>query len=200
MSIRNEEWRLDRVRRLTMEILDQAALFSAEYGAPTAETRAWASLVNEQVQEWFAYLRSQRSVKPSARSPLRPTAEQIEQARFEMEANKRKLTGEQLARKHARWRRLWVRSRAAVVAFEMQLRDAVGEERAWAERIANELHSMVVELRHSMECEHPGMPAVNDIDTMEIVTAILLVDELDEEEANGDHFGQRDETPTDPVS
>jgi len=35
---------------------------------------------------------------------------------------------------------------------------------------------------------------------MEIVAAILLVDELDGDEANGDLFGQRDETPNDPVS
>src|SRR6266496_920145 len=49
MLIRSEEWRLDRERRLYDALLNETALFAADYTVATAETHAWATLVVKEV-------------------------------------------------------------------------------------------------------------------------------------------------------
>lgn len=179
MPIRSQEWRNDRVRRLNDAIVEEAAQFDADFGVVTPEDRAWSKLMDNEIQEHVAYLRGKRDTRP-ARRVLRPSEAEIERARVELEATKHEISSEQLADKKARWRRLWVRSFAAITGFECQQQDAVGEERAWADRISNEMLAMVARLRHAMERDHPGMPPIDDIETMEIVRALLLDDDDDD--------------------
>lgn len=185
MPIRSKEWRIDRVHRLSNAILDEVAEFEADFGLVTPETRAWSQLVHKDIQEHIAYLRGKRDTPPPPARRVRPSEAEIERARLELEATKQELTSEQLAEKKARWRRLWVRSLAAITGFQYQQRDAVGEERAWADRIANEMHAMVARLRHTVESDHPGMPPIDDIETTEIVRAFLLADDDDDRHDEG---------------
>jgi hypothetical protein len=184
MRIGSQEWRIDCVHRLSNAIFEEAAGFDADFGVATPVGRAWAKLVVDDVQEHVAYLRGQRDTRPPRRV-RRPSEAEVERARLEMEATKQEPTPEQLTDKKARWRRLWVRSFAAIMAFEWQQQDAVGEERAWADRVADEAYVMVAQLRRTMEAEYPGMPPTGDIETAEIFRAFLL-DALDAL----DHDGQ----------
>lgn len=194
MSIRSREWRIDRVHRLRNAILKEAAEFDADFGVTTPEVLAWSQLVHKDIQEHVAYLRGKRDTQPPpVRRVLRPSEAEIERARLELEATEQALTSEQLAKKKAGWRRLWVRSLAAITGFRYQQRDAVGEERAWADRIANEMHAMVARLRHAMESDHPGMPAIDDIETTEIVRAFLLLLVDDDDGDDGGDDDRRDE-------
>jgi hypothetical protein len=180
MPIRSQEWRIDRVHRLNNAIVEEAAQFDADFGAVTPDVQAWSKLMHNEIQAHLEYLRGKRDTRP-VRRVLQPSEAEIERARVELEATKHEISSEQLAKKKARWRRLWVRSFAAITGFEFQQRDAVGEERAWADRIANEMLAMVARLRHTMERDHPGMPPIDDIETTEIVRALLLDDDDDDD-------------------
>lgn len=184
MLIGSQEWRIDCVHRLSNAIFEEAAGFDADFGADTPEGHAWAKLVVDDVREHVAYLRGERDTRPPPRRARRPSETEVERARLEVEATKQEPTPEQLTDKKTRWRRLWVRSFAAIMAFEWQQRDAVGEVRAWADRVADEAHVMVAQLRRTMEDEYPGMPPTDDIETAEIFRAFLL-DALDALDDNG---------------
>lgn len=184
MPIHSQEWRIDRVHRLSNAILNEAAEFDADFGIVTPEVHAWSRLLGDEVQEHVAYLRGNRDARPPRRV-LRPSEAEIERSRIELEATKQELTSAQLAEKQARWRQLWVSSLAAIAGFQDQQRDAVGEERAWADRITTEMHAMVARLRHAMESDHPGMPPIDDIETQEIVGAFLFADDDDDDDDDG---------------
>lgn len=202
MPIRSQEWRIDRAYRMSNVILEEAASFDADFGVATPEVHAWSKLVHEDIQEHVAYLREKLKKRdaqpPPPRRRRRPSEAEVEQARREIEATKQELTGEQLAEKHARWRRLWVRSIAAITGFEFQQRNAVGEERAWADRIADEAHAMVARLRNTMERDHPGMPPTDDIQTEEILRALLLDDDDTDDDDRRDEASTRTDIDQNP--
>jgi hypothetical protein len=181
MSSLGEEWKAEREWKLFDVILEEFALFESKYGTLTPDDEAWTVRMREWTRSMLAYVRGH----PGVRRPNRPSSDGLhattDEVRSFVSTPRPGLNEEEREEKRWRWRRMWARVEGLIVGFDNQQRDAAGDDRAWALRVAADArHGVAMELQR-LKVEHPDMPPVDDLSADEILRA-LLFDEEDESE------------------